>query len=214
MDAIGLWLRLEGNRWFGIAERGGKLSATSVDATREGAAAILESCLPRGARCGYGEGESAFADSMAHMLAAIEGGEESIDEYAKRFELDDELLGGTAARVYRLVAAIPRGYASSYGRVARAAGTMARVVGQLMATNPLYPIVPCHRVVGSDLSLVGYRGKTEGPDLDDKLARLAAEARGYGEETALPAACGLEVFPVEWVMAKFSGGAEKQLGLW
>ena len=76
-----------------------------------------------------------------------------------------------------------------------------------MANNPLYPIVPCHRVVGSDYSLVGYRGTTSGPDLDEKLARLKEEARGYGEELELPNGSDLRVFPVEWVIAK----AEREL---
>jgi O-6-methylguanine DNA methyltransferase len=132
------------------------------------------------------------------MLAAIEAGDES----CKRFDLAADVLPRQAASVFRLVAAIPCGYACSYGRIAEAARTTARAVGQFMATNPLYPIVPCHRVVGSDFSLVGYRGMTSGPDLEDKLARLRAEARGFSRELTLEDAHGLRVFPVEWVIAK------------
>jgi len=101
-----------------------------------------------------------------------------------------------------MAAAIPLGYASSYGRIAAAAGTIAREVGRLMACNPLYPLVPCHRVVGSDYSLVGYRGAKEGPDLEDKLSRLRAEARGCAEDLLLKEAGGLMVFPVEVVIAR------------
>ena len=196
--AIALWLREWGEAWYGIAEIGGRLAATSTGGTREEAARILASCLPRGARREEGEGASAYADRTANMLAAIEAGDES----AKRFELAPEAFSGLAATVYRLAAAIPLGYACSYGRIAVAAGVVAREVGRLMMNNPLYPIVPCHRVVGSDYSLVGYRGATCGPDLEDKLARLCAEARGYGEELDLPDARGLVVFPVERVLGK------------
>lgn len=196
--AIALWLRECGGAWYGVAEIGERLAATSTGATREEAARILASCLPRSARRAEGEGASEYADRTARMLAAIEAGDES----AKRFELAPEVFREPAATVYRLAAAIPLGYASSYGRIAAAAGVIAREVGRLMMDNPLYPIVPCHRVVGSDYSLVGYRGATSGPDLEDKLARLRAEARGYGEELELPEARGLVVFPVERVLGK------------
>ena len=50
-----------------------------------------------------------------------------------------------------------------------------------MAGNPLYPIVPCHRVVGADMSLVGYGGKQTTGALTAKLSRLQAEARAQEE---------------------------------
>lgn len=210
---LALWHVPVGESWFGLAECAGRLVATSVARTREEAARLLAGCLPAGVPFGIGEGESELADATARMLAAIEAGDES----GKRFELAADLLGEPDASVYRLVAAIPRGYASSYGRVAEAAGTIAREVGRLMARNPLYPIVPCHRVVGADYSLVGYRGMTSGPDLDDKLARLRAEARGYREELVLETARGLPVFPVERVIARAEGNRGDpagQLSLW
>jgi methylated-DNA-[protein]-cysteine S-methyltransferase len=223
--AISLWLRhafagedaREDARasaaWFGVAEAGGRLVATSVARTRKEAYRVLSRGLPAGAPSAIAEGGSAFADETARMLAAIEAGDES----GKRFELSSEQLGEPAASVYRLVAAIPLGYATSYGRVAAAAGTVAREVGRCMAGNPLYPIVPCHRVVGSDYSLVGYRGATSGPDLEDKLARLRAEARGFSEELSLESAGGIVVFPVERVIERAEGAKrppDRQLSLW
>ena len=71
--------------------------------------------------------------------------------------------------------------------------------------------------VGSDFSLVGYRGATSGPDLDDKLARLRTEARGADGEKALEEARGLVVFPVEWVIARVERerrGEGRQMSLW
>jgi methylated-DNA-[protein]-cysteine S-methyltransferase len=47
--------------------------------------------------------------------------------------------------------------------VAEAAGRpgAARVVGAAMAANPFAPVIPCHRVVGSDGTLRGYGGGLE-----------------------------------------------------
>jgi O-6-methylguanine DNA methyltransferase len=210
---IRLWLKDEGCSWFGVAECNGALVATSVAGNRDIATRILVHCLPQGSAHRLAEGSSAYADAMIRRLAAIEAGDES----DKVFEIAGDYVPEPAASVFRLVAAIPRGYASSYGAVAKAAGTIAREVGRLMANNPLYPIVPCHRVVGSDCSLVGYRGMTSGPDLEDKLARLREEARGFSEERTLEGGTGLRVFPVEWVIAKAAREGldeESQMTLW
>ena len=70
-----------------------------------------------------------------------------------------------------------------------------------MATNPLYPIVPCHRVVGADMSLVGYGGKRSDRALRAKLSRLEGEARGEPHPRNIPMPGGaLTVYPVERVI--------------
>lgn len=55
---------------------------------------------------------------------------------------------------------IPKGFVTTYGRIARAVGNekAARAVGSIEASNPFAPIVPCHRVVNSNLKLHGYGG--------------------------------------------------------
>jgi O-6-methylguanine DNA methyltransferase len=119
--------------------------------------------------------------------------------------------------VLRVAACIPSGYATTYGRIALAARTEARVVGRIMATNPLYPIVPCHRVVGADLSLVGYAGRQDASALRAKLDRLRAEVRGFAEEKVIDEAGGLVVTPAEWVLRKaVHDGVDSgvQLTLW
>jgi O-6-methylguanine DNA methyltransferase len=195
---VSLWTREIHNTWFGLAEFDYALVATSVAAAQDEALHSLIKCLPSHAPYIQGHGESIFADETARMLAAIESGDES----NKRFSIAKRFIPEPAASVFRLAASIPLGYACSYGRIAAKAGTIAREVGRLMANNPLYPLVPCHRVVGSDYSLVGYRGKSSGPDLDDKLARLKAEARGFRDDHALTEAEGLVVFPVERVIER------------
>jgi O-6-methylguanine DNA methyltransferase len=63
-------------------------------------------------------------------------------------------------QVYQITKRIPKGKVATYGQIARLAGNpkAARVVGRLMKENPNTPDTPCHRVVGSDGTLVGYSG--------------------------------------------------------
>lgn len=65
--------------------------------------------------------------------------------------------------VLELVRSIPYGETRSYAWVATELSKprAARAVGQALARNPLPIIVPCHRVIGSDGSLVGFGGGLE-----------------------------------------------------
>jgi len=62
-------------------------------------------------------------------------------------------------RVWRALAAIPPGETRTYGDLAAALGNSgaARAVGRACATNPVSLVIPCHRAVGSNGSLTGYR---------------------------------------------------------
>ncbi|MHC4277599.1 MAG: methylated-DNA--[protein]-cysteine S-methyltransferase [Planctomycetota bacterium] len=63
--------------------------------------------------------------------------------------------------VWRGLRRIPYGRTWSYGHLARAIDrpNAARAVGRACGRNPLAPIIPCHRVVGSKGELTGYSGK-------------------------------------------------------
>ncbi len=62
--------------------------------------------------------------------------------------------------VFRALAKIPYGEASTVAEVARAAGEPrnVRAVAQAVLTNPLAIVVPCHRVLGADGKLSNYVG--------------------------------------------------------
>jgi AraC family transcriptional regulator of adaptative response/methylated-DNA-[protein]-cysteine methyltransferase len=62
-------------------------------------------------------------------------------------------------RVWRELQAIPYGETRTYREVAAAIGkpTATRAVARACATNPVALLIPCHRVVGTDGSLRGYR---------------------------------------------------------
>ncbi len=195
-----LHAREAAGRWFGAACAGEALVATAVGATRAETLASLRQSLPPGAKHGIGGGErSEYVETTIALLVELEAGEEG----HKRFVLASEYLAPPLASVLRAAAAIPLGYVTSYGDIAKAAGAEARDVGGIMASNPLYPIVPCHRVVGADLSLVGYAGSKGPAALRAKLARLSREARGFRAEQDVPVDGGrLRVYPVEWAIAK------------
>jgi O-6-methylguanine DNA methyltransferase len=103
-------------------------------------------------------------------------------------------------KVLKATLAIPIGYVTSYGAIAAAVGGGARAVGNAMACNLFPPIVPCHRVVKTDLSLGGYGG-----GLRVKLEFLHREKRGFTEPKDVSInGASLRVFPVEDVLRKFA----------
>jgi methylated-DNA-[protein]-cysteine S-methyltransferase len=61
-------------------------------------------------------------------------------------------------RVWEALRAIPAGQTTTYRELALPLGgeRMARAVGMANATNPIAPIIPCHRLIGSNGSLTGY----------------------------------------------------------
>ena len=63
-------------------------------------------------------------------------------------------------RVWALLREIPYGETRSYGDLARALGdrNLAQAVGTANGRNPIAIVVPCHRVIGSDGTLVGFGG--------------------------------------------------------
>jgi methylated-DNA-[protein]-cysteine S-methyltransferase len=90
---------------------------------------------------------------------------QQIDEYfqAKRREFSFPIrLKGTdfQVKIWKLISRIPYGTSLAYVKVAQEYGDakMVRAVASAIAKNPILIVVPCHRVIGSDGSLVGYSG--------------------------------------------------------
>jgi methylated-DNA-[protein]-cysteine S-methyltransferase len=108
----------------------------------------------------------------------------------REFDLQLDVRGGTPLQreVWRRLLEIPYGETISYGELAGRidpalfdAGLepwrRARVVGAANGRNPISIVVPCHRVIGADGSLVGYGG-----GLRRKQALLDLERRARGGE--------------------------------
>ncbi len=95
-------------------------------------------------------------------------------------------IQGTAFRmtIWKILQTIPYGHTMTYGRIAELVAKergiekmSAQAVGNAIGHNPISLIIPCHRVIGSDGSLVGYAG---GLDRKQKLLELEkAVLSGY-----------------------------------
>src|SRR3984957_12047023 len=100
---------------------------------------------------------SGMAEHIAAVLAAMTehpaAGDLPLDLRATAFQ----------ARVWQTLRQIPRGETRSYADIARAVGqpSAVRAVARACATNPVAIAIPCHRVIGSNGSLTGYRWGTE-----------------------------------------------------
>ena len=80
-------------------------------------------------------------------------------------------------KVYSVVVKIPLGQVRSYKWVAQEAGFPGayRAVGTVLKKNPYPLIIPCHRVVKSDLSLGGYAGGKRNKKMLIKLEKEIAK---------------------------------------
>jgi methylated-DNA-[protein]-cysteine S-methyltransferase len=92
-----------------------------------------------------------------------------LDEYfegrRRDFDLPLDLRGreGFSRDILERLASVPYGEVTTYKSLAVEAGNprAARAVGTIMNRNPIPIVLPCHRVVGSNGSLVGYGGGLE-----------------------------------------------------
>jgi len=123
--------------------------------------------------------DASLSASVDAVLAEIAGQAVSektlappqVETMAAPQELD---LRGTAfqLRVWQALRAIPRGQTRSYSQLAAEMGApnATRAVARACAMNRVALLVPCHRVVGADGSLTGYRW-----GIERKQKLLAAE---------------------------------------
>ena len=90
----------------------------------------------------------------------------------KSFDIPYELNGTEfQKRVWDELSKIPYGETRTYKQIAEAAGNpkSSRAVGAANGKNPIWIVIPCHRVIGADGSLTGYAG---GLELKKALLRI------------------------------------------
>jgi methylated-DNA-[protein]-cysteine S-methyltransferase len=139
---------------------------------------LLVATTPRGVcRIAYDADPDAQAERLARTYGArvlrasraVDGVRRELDEYfegkRERFDLALDLSGaaGFTRDVLAELAQVPYGEVTTYGGLAARVGRprAARAVGTVMNRNPIPIVLPCHRVVGSTGSLVGYGGGLE-----------------------------------------------------
>ena len=118
-----------------------------------------------------------YGSRVLRAPRAVDEARRELDEYfegrrrAFDLELDLDGVAPFATDVLHELARVPFGETTTYGTLARQAGRprAARAVGTVMNRNPIPIVLPCHRVVGSTGSLVGYGG---GLHRKEQLLRL------------------------------------------
>ncbi|NIK13099.1 methylated-DNA--[protein]-cysteine S-methyltransferase [Alkalibacillus almallahensis] len=112
--------------------------------------------------------------SNAEVLSSVT---DQLDQYFQGnltdFDLNFVFYGTTFQQeVWQALLTIPYGETWSYLDIAQAIGRpkAVRAVGGAVNRNPFTVVVPCHRVIGKDGSLVGYGG-----GLDKKKTLLSIE---------------------------------------
>ena len=110
-----------------------------------------------------------FGSRVLRSARPVDPARRQLDEYfagkRKRFDLDVDLrLARDFGRaVLEELRRVPFGEVTTYGALAAKAGKpkAARAVGTIMNRNPVPIVLPCHRVIGANGSLVGYAGGVE-----------------------------------------------------
>jgi methylated-DNA-[protein]-cysteine S-methyltransferase len=121
--------------------------------------------------------EPGFEPAPESVLAeAVRQLEQYFASTRREFDLPLEIEAGEfERRVLDELSRVPYGTTVSYGELAAIAGYpgAARAVGNVMRSNQLMIVLPCHRVIGADGSLRGYGGL--GCGLDHKRWLLELE---------------------------------------
>ena len=125
-------------------------------------------------RIAFGDDDAALADLLHHEFpeADISDGADDIEDLAiavaslvdnadqRLMELPlDVQCSAFQAQVWQQLRSIPQGETRSYADIAKAVGqpNASRAVARACANNAVAVTVPCHRVIGSDGKLHGYR---------------------------------------------------------
>lgn len=102
----------------------------------------------------------------------------------KTFDFPYELRGTEfQKKVWAALETIPYGQTCTYGDIARMVGRpkAVRAVGAANGKNPMWIVVPCHRVVGSNGTLTGYAG---GIEMKRRLLELEQRVLGRIQESS------------------------------
>jgi AraC family transcriptional regulator of adaptative response/methylated-DNA-[protein]-cysteine methyltransferase len=124
-----------------------------------------------------------FIADDGRLASAVQAVLEFLEEPKQALDLPLDLRGTAfQQRVWRTLCRIPAGETRSYAELARMVGnpSAARAVARSCARNPVSLAVPCHRVIGGDGNLTGYRwGVTRKRALLEKEAKAKGRVAGF-----------------------------------
>jgi len=182
--------------WYGTAVQDEQVLATCFSVEEPDLRRLLRR-LPAGIPFQVAEEPNQL---LTNVLSALEEVFNGKDRESYGFKIAAAHLSSYTRKVLNCTCLVPVGYVTSYGAIAKVVGGSARSVGRVEASNPFPLLIPCHRVVRSDLSIGGY-----GYGEQVKLEILQREERGYEESMELKVEGGeLSLFPAEWVKEELS----------
>ncbi len=151
------------------AQEGTKASRVEKESSADSPSSFPELTNGRGEVVSYAEIEAQWARAKRGLGYTLEG---KTSSPLSKFRL----------QVLSECAAIPRGRLSTYAGIAKVIGCgSSQAVGQALKNNPFSPVVPCHRVVKTDLSIGGFNGATglKAPEILRKVSHLKSEGVFY-----------------------------------
>jgi O-6-methylguanine DNA methyltransferase len=182
--------------WFAVAINKQQIITSTFGADQPTSLNNILGNLPFNAAFQVFHEPTAFAKNALATLKNIYDGK----GIGANMSLATSRLPAYSKKVLKITLEIPVGYVTSYGAIAEVVGGGPRAVGNIMASNPFAPIVPCHRVVRADFTLGGY-----GFGLKIKMQLLGREQRGFSASKEIEVDGGeLVVFPVENVLRNFA----------
>jgi O-6-methylguanine DNA methyltransferase len=177
--------------WYSAAVQDNQVLATTFSFEEPDLKNMLRR-LPQGVPFQVLEKPTQF---LADVLGTLDNIFNGKGEQPYNFQINMGSLSSHTQKVLDCTRMVPVGYVTTYGAVAKVAGGCARSVGHVEASNPVPLLIPCHRVVRSDLSAGGY-----GYGGQVKRQILQKEQRGYEESKKLKVGNGeLALFPAEWI---------------
>jgi AraC family transcriptional regulator of adaptative response/methylated-DNA-[protein]-cysteine methyltransferase len=154
IDTLGTWLGLSELGWMLMAASARGVCWLAFGDTPDALLGDLRAAHPK----------ATLVDDEARLRAWFEQVREHL--LLPRAALDLPVdVQGTAfqSRVWSALRSIPLGETRSYGELAAALGqpTATRAVASACARNQVALVIPCHRVIGRDGGLAGYRWGVE-----------------------------------------------------
>ena len=151
--------------WCGVAGGDSGLIAARIDMeTKAACLKDLSKVIPTSWR----PDRKVAASSLEQLINFLRG------RITPRVTLDPK---GTpfATSIWKSLSGVPRGTTITYTDLCKSVGLSshhARAVGRAISSNPIWVLIPCHRVVGRNGCLTGYAG---GLNLKQRLLDLEAK---------------------------------------
>jgi AraC family transcriptional regulator of adaptative response/methylated-DNA-[protein]-cysteine methyltransferase len=150
IETLGVWLGLSELGWMLMAASARGVCWLSFGDDPDALLAELRTAHPK----------AALVDDEARLHAWFEAVREHLLLPRAALDLPTDVRGTAfQSRVWTALRAIPLGQTRSYGALAAELGAPAavRAVASACARNRIALVIPCHRVIGSDGGLAGYR---------------------------------------------------------